>query len=553
MNSNTITLQGKDLEKLIMEAEKYFNTTRDNINIEVIEEKKTLFSKYYKINAAIKFVPELDKMEKLLNSLEGDLKVSEKSRVNIVQDENEREVEKVDSKYEITVDKEGMEAYLTVYPPISGGKEINKEDILTALEEKNIKSGILFEDIDKIVDEKKYNTKMLIAKGRPAIHGKDAIIEYNINFVKEKKIRITEDGKVDYKELSLINNVNEGELLATIIPATEGINGEDVYGNIIKAKDGKKISIPKGKNVTVSEDGLKIISAIKGEVKIIDNKINVFPVHIIEGNVDNSTGNIKFVGKVVVKGNVLTGFTIEADEDVEVYGVVEGARIISKGNIILHRGIQGVNKGELTCEGDLIAKFIENSKVYAKGNIQSEAIMHSIVYCGKKLEVLGKKGLIVGGEIKASDEIKAKTIGSPMATITAVEVGINPDIRKKYDELLKEKNRYNENLEKLSKAVDLLTKFNQKGELTEDKKELLNRSIVLKLQTQKALEDITNEIEEIAAYIEDISNGKIKVENVVYPGTRITIGTNCMYIRDQIQYATFYRVSGEIKVGSYEP
>ena len=553
MNSNTITLQGKDLEKLIMEAEKYFNTTRDNINIEVIEEKKTLFSKYYKINAAIKFVPELDKMEKLLNSLEGDLKVSEKSRVNIVQDENEREVEKVDSKYEITVDKEGMEAYLTVYPPISGGKEINKEDILAALEEKKIKSGILYEDIDKIVDEKKYNIRILIAKGKPAVHGKDARVEYNINIVKEKKIRITEDGKVDYKDLSLINNVDEGELLATIIPATEGVNGEDIYGNVIKAKDGKKIAIPKGRNVIVSEDGLKLISAIKGEVKIIDNKINVFPVHIIEGNVDNSTGNIKFLGKVVVKGNVLTGFTIEADEDVEVYGVVEGARIISKGNIILHRGIQGVNKGELTCEGDLIAKFIENSKVYAKGNIQSEAIMHSIVYCGKKLEVLGKKGLIVGGEIKASDEIKAKTIGSPMATITAVEVGINPDIRKKYDELLKEKNRYNENLEKLSKAVDLLTKFNQKGELTEDKKELLNRSIVLKLQTQKALEDITNEIEEIAAYIEDISNGKIKVENVVYPGTRITIGTNCMYIRDQIQYATFYRVSGEIKVGSYEP
>ena len=41
MNNNTITLQGKDLEKLIMEAEKYFNTTRDNINIEVIEENKT--------------------------------------------------------------------------------------------------------------------------------------------------------------------------------------------------------------------------------------------------------------------------------------------------------------------------------------------------------------------------------------------------------------------------------------------------------------------------------------------------------------------------------
>ena len=190
------------------------------------------------------------------------------------------------------------------------------------------------------------------------------------------------------------------KLLATIIPATKGENGEDVYGNIIKAKDGKKISIPKGKNVSISEDGSKIISMIKGEVKIIDNKINVFPIHTIEGSVDNSTGNIKFVGKVIVKGNVLTGFTIDADEDVEVYGVVEGANIISKGNIILHRGIQGINKGELICEGDLIAKFIENCRVYAKGNIQTEAIIHSVVYCGKKLEVLGRKGLIVGGKLE---------------------------------------------------------------------------------------------------------------------------------------------------------
>ena len=57
-----------------MEAEKYFNTTRDNINIEVIEERRTLFNKIYKINATIKFVPELIKMEKLLNNIEYDLK-----------------------------------------------------------------------------------------------------------------------------------------------------------------------------------------------------------------------------------------------------------------------------------------------------------------------------------------------------------------------------------------------------------------------------------------------------------------------------------------------
>ncbi|MDD2482521.1 MAG: FapA family protein, partial [Lutispora sp.] len=299
-------------------------------------------------------------------------------------------------------------------------------------------------------------------------------------------------------------------------------------------------------------DEMQLISMIKGEAKVVDGKVSVFPIYTVDGNVDNSTGNIRFVGKVVVKGNVITGFTVEAEEDVEVFGFVEGAKIFSKGSIILHRGIQGMNKGELICNGDLIAKFIENSKVYAKGDIKTDAIMHSTVFCGKKLEVKGKKGLLVGGEIKVSEEIIAKTVGSPMATATEIEVGINPDVRKKYDDFKVEYDICSDNLIKLSQVVDLLTKLSKKAELTDDKRALLNKSIILKLQTQSKLEGLKKEIQELETYIEDISKGKVKVESIVYPGTKITIGSSSIFIRDQIQFVTFYRAFGEVKIGSFE-
>ena len=568
MDENTVILQGKSLDKLITEAEKKLNSTKEGINIDILEENKTIFGLNYKIKATLKEQADLErlnKLEKVIDNIkascESSILVNDCEEIDIEDekrmDENEDELdgndqeEVIDCSYEITVTKDRMEAYLTVIPP-QGGKEVDLNEVLQQLELYNINNGIINETIESIAINKIYNEKILIAKGTPPINGKDAVLDYHFDISNERKVSILEDGKVDFRELSLIKNVSENQILVTMTPPTEGISGYNVYNEEVQAKDGKKINLPKGKNVEVTEDGLSLVSLIKGEVKLIDNKVNVFPIYEVPANVDNSTGNIRFFGKVIVKGNVITGFTIDADEDVEVYGVVEGARIISKGNIILHRGMQGINKGELKCEGDLIAKFIENSKVYAKGNIEAEAIMHSIIYCGKKLELKGRKGLLVGGEIRVSEEIKAKVIGSPMATITQLEVGTNPEIRARYESLKIERANTTENLQKLTQAVDLLTKLSRKTELPEDKRVLLNRSIIMKLQIKNKLDQIKNEMSQLETYIEEISNGKIKVQELAYPGTKVTIGSNSLYIKDQVQFATFYRYGGEIKIGSYE-
>lgn len=569
MVKNEIILQGRNLDKLIFEAEAKLNSNRDNMEIEIIEENKTLLGVNYKIKATLKEKSRLEKLEKIIGSIQDDWESSVSSDYsgeektadiksyehdvlnNNLENDEDIEKELIDCIYEISVTQDSMEAHLTVIPP-KGGRGVNLDDIFEQLKIKNIKFGVLEEEIESIANNKIYNNSILIAKGKPPINGEDAILKYHFDTSNERKVCISDDGKVDFRELSLIKNVNENQILVTMIPSTKGVNGQNVYGEDVQAKDGKKVNLPRGKNVAITEDGLSLISTIKGEVKLVDNKVSVFPLYEVNSNVDNTTGNIRFVGKVIVKGNVLTGFVIEADEDVEIYGVVEGAQIYSKGNIILHRGIQGMNRGELRCDGDLIAKFIENSRVHAKGNIQTEAIMHSMIYCGKKLEVKGKKGLLVGGEIRASEEIKAKVIGSPMATVTDIEVGTNPEMRSKYESLKMEMRNSTENLLKLTQAVDLLTKIGRSTELTEEKKALLNKSIVMKLQMQNKIEQLKSEISYLESYIEEISNGKIKVEGLVYPGTKVTIGSNSMYIKDQIQYVTFYRYGGEIKIGSFE-
>jgi len=599
MSNEHIILEGKDYEKIIAKGMEHFNARKEELNIEVLESKKNLFSSYFKVKISKGESKTLEIIENNIDSiLNENMKSNDKNidfdfredgvyikadkdvtLVDIVTKIDLRRIQsvdltkikqmleignlenwikiaepqaekKIDSECLVIVSKDKMKAYIVISKPI-GGKEITIDAIREALKQSDVTFNIKDEAIEKAVSQKTYDKEILVAEGIEPQPGMDAELVYHFDTSTEKSIGIDIDGKIDYHELSLIKNVKAGDKLVTLVPHTQGIPGKNVCGEDVPGKDGKKLALPRGKNVVTSEDGLELAAAIDGEVKIIDGKVNVFSVYEVKNNVDNSTGNIRFNGKVVVMGNVLTGFLIEAEGDVEVYGVVEGARIKSKGNIILHRGIQGMNRGELYCEGDLVAKFIENSKIDVRGNIQSDAIMHSQVTCGKKLEAAGKKGLLVGGTFKVGEEIKAKVVGSPMATITELEVGISPDMRNKFEELKNELKQVTDNLDKASKAVDLLTKMSKNMDLPEDKKVLLAKSVQLKLQLQQKQEQILNEQNELETYFEELSKGKIKVYDVVYPGSRIIIGSSMMYIKDSIKFVAFCRMNAEIKMLSY--
>lgn len=604
MSEDFVVLEGKSLDSLIEEGIKKLETDKEHIDVEILESKKNIFNTYFKVKISSKLSKKLEKLEESLEDLLSNAQVINmeglkkdielfyendgvyiilnralqftdiKNEVDYRRVQNvdfellretlaahqigdklkiaeKQEVAKIDCTCEVRFGSDHMEAYVYITAPIEGA-DVSEKMLRNVLAENKITYGILEEEIIRIVHERPYGREIKIAQGVYPIAGEDAKLEYHFDTSTETKLLEAEDGRIDFRELSLIKNTKAGQVLVTMIPATAGSPGKNIKGEEVKPREGKKLQMPKGKNVAISDNGLQLVSSIDGEIKVIDDKVNVFAIYMVSANVDNSTGNIRFIGKVIVKGNVLTGFTIEADGDVEIFGVVEGAKIISKQNIILHRGIQGMNKGELYCDGDLVAKFIENSIIEVKGNIKSDAIMHSHVVCGKKLEASGKKGLLVGGSFKVADEIKAKVIGSHMATVTELEVGVNPEMRKKYEQFKQERKSITDNLEKVTQAVDLLTKISKKAELPPEKKEMLTKSIQAKLQLTQQLTLNSKELKELEIYLEELSKGKIKVSDVIYPGARVTIGSSIMYVKDVLKYLTLHRANAEIKIGPYE-
>ena len=77
--------------------------------------------------------------------------------------------------------------------------------------------------------------------------------------------------------------------------------------------------------------------------------------------------------------------------------------------------------------------------------------MHSDVSSKSNILVIGRKGLIVGGICRAKYEIRAKVVGSSMATNTVLEVGVvDPEIKHKFEKLEQNIKTCKDNLEKLS-------------------------------------------------------------------------------------------------------
>lgn len=444
-----------------------------------------------------------------------------------------------------------MKGYITIIPP-DNGRMINIDEAINILNKNGIIYGINKSTLESLIKYPVFNEMICVAEGTPPINGQNGSVKYNFDITRESKPTILEDGKVDFRELNLIQSAEKDQVLCTLIPPVRGTPGRTVSGTDIAPIDGKPVPLPRGRNVAISEDGQYLLATIRGQINYIDGKVNVFATHEVPADVDNSTGNINFIGNVSIRGNVLSGFTVEAGGSVEVLGVVEGAVIKAGGDIILRRGMQGMGKGVLISGGDIISRFIENSSVEARNNIKAEAIMHSNIKCGNKLELSGRKGLLVGGSCKVGKEIVAKVIGSHLATVTDIEVGIDPTIRERYKATRAEIISAESDLRKAEQAITILKKLEIASALTPDRKEMLAKSVRTKIFLTNRSIELKEVMAQLEAMLQQDAFGKVRCYNYIYPGTKVAIGSCMMYVKENLQYCTLYRDGADVRIGSID-
>lgn len=462
-----------------------------------------------------------------------------------------------DGKMSLEVSEDEMKVYLTLIPPRRNGRIVEFDDVMAELEKRGIVYGIKEDIIKEAIEEDKFNQPILIAEGKPPKDGEDAKIDYKFKVDKEIRLEEDEKGRVDFRELDLIENVVVGQVLAVKIPATRGEPGTTVTGRELPAKDGKDVQLQPGKNVKISDDGMQLLAEINGQVVYNRGRVSVEPVYEVKGDVSLDTGNIVFLGTVIVRGNVEDGFSVKAAGNIDIRGNVGKAQLEAEGDIIIKQGLLGKDEAEIVAGNDIVAKFIERAKKVEAGRdvIVSEGIMHSYVDAGKRIICNGRRAMIVGGRVRAGEEVNAKTIGSPSFTETTVEVGLDPKSRQQLIELQEELRESKEKIHELTMNINTLQsqKRSSGGKLPPEREEMLLNMMQEKETLTSRIAEIEEQVSEIKAYLASLEEkGKIAVQNVVYPRVKITVKDANLEVRDEFKYVTFVQEAGNIKVLPYE-
>ncbi len=453
----------------------------------------------------------------------------------------------------ISIDKKGYLAKIRLYPPSDKGARLTVDELKSLIEQSGIKYGLMEKNIEIALKARLYCTDILIAKAKLPVNGKDAEIIYSFNAEKTSKPTMSEDGSVDFHKLDMIENVKEGQLLATLIPVDHGEPGKDVYGNAIRSKKVKNKRLRHGKNIHLSDDGLQMYSEVSGNVTLVDDTVFVADTYVIEGDVGPSTGDIDYDGAVEVKGNVITDYTVKATGDITVNGAVEGAVLISEGKIVLKRGMQGMGKGVMEAKGDVISNFIESANVKAGGAVYTDAIMHSNIAANGDIIVSGKRGLIAGGSVKTTTKIETKVAGSTMGTQTELEVGLDTTLGERYRIIEKHIEQMTEEKDSILKNLKLLQKrLKTQGKLEPEKMKLIKEGTERIKVIDKTVEEETEEYEKIDEEMQRTSDGgKIRVENIAYPGVKVVISNVTSFIHAETHHCTFVRDGADIRVKGY--
>jgi len=463
-----------------------------------------------------------------------------------------------DAQPAISVMEDEMKAFIEVNAPGPGGADLTSSDITSFLRNNNVIFGVQEDALQKFEDHPEYSIPYLIAQGDQPVNGRNASVSYLFEVdPSQVKLKQKSDGTVDFKELNLIQNVVKGQPLARKIPPEAGKDGRTVYGKYIPARDGTDIQIGLGKNVSITDNGRTVIATASGQVLLLKNKVTVETVLVIPGDVNAATGNVNGLGTVVIKGNVEDGYQVSAQGNIEVNGFVGKSNLQAGGDIVVKRGINGGEGefGKILAGLSVWSSFINNAHVEAGENVVvSDGIVNAHVDASRKILCKGKRARVVGGELKASEEINAATLGSKSGAETILRVGYDPKAKEEMDSLLERQEELDREQNETDRNLQGLMKQKRQKKLPAEKEKLFQELRSRHNDLVDELERLKETLEQKKEYLSVLQlQGKISASTNVNTGVKVFIKDDEYEVTNPYDYpVTFILQDGFITTTKYE-
>ena len=318
--------------------------------------------------------------------------------------------------------------------------------------------------------------------------------------------------------------ISKGGIIGYLHEPKSGEAGIDVFGEACPAEDGQPQHVEAGPNVEFNAEERAFEATESGWIEVRGNRLSVYPVFQVRGNLDYSTGEIEFVGSVEIEGDVLDGFDVVAQENAYIGGTVGAADILVDGRVKIQGGVAGKKSAAVKTGDQLSARFLSGCEVESKGRIDiKHGIMHSDVGTLDRLQA--SHGKLLGGRVIAGTSLEAKTLGSSMGIQTVVICGVPFPIIKKVERL---QTRLGELTQALSEVQSELEKlcgeFDSFAKLPEPRRYAIQSELEFRRELEAEKSTVNNQIQMLREKLEYNNAATVTVRDQLYPGVELQIG-----------------------------
>lgn len=441
----------------------------------------------------------------------------------------------------LNISSDNMEVLLTISP--SEGCIFTRDLIEQKLETEGIRSGILWDEVESCIQRVNAGSMVtgdIIAVGKYPEEGQNACVNYYFEFEGKRGSSFSARKSKKFKSKA-VTNVQKGRLIAEKLSMKAGSEGFDVYAQVIPCKEVHDIPLTPGDNTTLDDQG-RLFSLAEGKPRVEKSgRVSVVPIFTIEGDLDISTGNVKFEGNVEILGNVMSGLIVEAGGDIYVRGGVDGAKLVSGGSMFIDGGFTGGKRGILKAAGDCHLGHCNTGVVEVGGDLYvDKEVLNAKVYSSGNLKFQGK-GALIGGQVFIGKNLEVFNIGSNFGISTQVFMGqkelLNRQLKKAY---ARKRER--------EKQIDLIQRSIHKLKLQKDILDQnfeRNKLILLQLVEgqnvfHKELASLHEEIKNLKELKSRFSVHFVRISGSIFPGTKLSIGESVHVVERRSSKIEFY-------------